>query len=260
MLLASLIPPFLKLFVGHDKELYAYLRSITGFVPHHIDFYKLALVHRSSPVKDREGKWANNERLEYLGDAVLDFVVGDYLYRHFPREREGFLTSMRSNIVKRESLNQVAARFDIERHMSVSAHSQSHNSYIGGNAIEALVGALYLDRGIRRATRFIERQIIAQFDMEHPAQAERNFKSRLIEWTQHKQVTIEFQLVDSRLDESGNPIFKTAILLGGVFASDGSGYSKKESHQNASRVAIERLKQDADFRAQVLLTAAQQST
>lgn len=256
MMLSSFIPPFIKLLASRDKELYAYLRGITGYMPHNIEIYKLALVHRSNPVKDRDGQWVNNERLEYLGDAVLDFVVGTYLYKHFPHKQEGFLTSMRSNIVKRDSLNRVAAQFDIESHMSVSAHSKSHNSYIGGNAIEALVGALYLDRGIRRTAKFIEKHIIARFDMEHPAETERNYKSRLIEWTQHHQVSIEFQLIDSRLDEAGNPVFKTAILLGGIFASDGSGYSKKESHQNASRVALERLQADTDFRARVLLTVA----
>lgn len=255
MLIADLIS-FVKFLVARDKELYVFIHSITGFYPRNIELYRLALVHRSMPVKTPDGRWANNERLEFLGDAVLDAIVGNYLYHQFPNKHEGFLTSTRAKIVQRESLNRIGKLFKIESHVRASAHSSSHNSYIAGNAVEALVGAIYLDRGYETCRRFIERRIIGKnLNLEDLVKTEQNFKSRLIEWTQKHRVSIEFELVDTYNDEEGNPIFKTAILLGGIFASDGVGYSKKESHQNASRLAYERISGNKVFARQVLATA-----
>ena len=224
-----------KLLFSKDKELYVFIHGITGFYPRNIALYKLAFVHRSMPVKTESGKWVNNERLEYLGDAVLDLVVAAYLYDKYPEQHEGFLTSTRAKIVQRESLNRIGRVFHLESHVKASAHSSSHNSYISGNAVEALVGAIYLDRGYKVAQRFI--------------------KSRLIEWTQKYHVSIEFELIDTYSDADNNPIFKTAILLGGIFAADATGYSKKESHQGASKKALDRVASDTLFREQVLSTA-----
>ena len=208
------------------------------------------------PVKTANGRWANNERLEFLGDAILDAVVGAYLYDKYPNKHEGFLTSTRAKIVQRESLNRIGKAFRLESHVRAASPSSSHNSYISGNAVEALVGAIYLDRGYEACKQFIEEKIIAQhLDLKELVKTERNFKSRLIEWTQKYRVNIEFQLIDTMNDTDGNPIFKTAVLLGGIYAADGSGYSKKESHQDASKKAFERLKKDNIFREQVLSTA-----
>ena len=140
--------------------------------------------------------------------------------------------------------------------MKASAHSSSHNSYISGNAVEALVGAIYLDRGYKVAQRFICRKIIDEnIKLEDLVNTEKNFKSRLIEWTQKYHVSIEFELIDTYSDADNNPIFKTAILLGGIFAADATGYSKKESHQGASKKALDRVASDTLFREQVLSTA-----
>lgn len=246
----------IKFLFAKEKELYVFIHGITGFYPLNIDYYKLALVHRSMPMKTSNGRWANNERLEFLGDAILDAVVGAYLYNHYPTKHEGFLTSTRAKIVQRESLNRIGREFRLESHVRASSHSSSHNSYISGNAVEALVGAIYLDRGYKTCKDFIEKKIIAEhLDIKELIKTEQNYKSRLIEWTQKYRVTIEFQLIDTMNDSDGNPIFKTAVLLGGVYAADGSGYSKKESHQGASRKAYERLKSDKIFREQVLSTA-----
>ena len=255
MLITDLIS-FVKFLAAKDKELYVFIHSVTGFYPRHIDLYRLALVHRSMPVKTPDGHWANNERLEFLGDAILDAIVGNYLYRQYPDKHEGFLTSTRAKIVQRESLNRIGRLFKIENHVRASAHSSSHNSYIAGNAVEALVGAIYLDRGYETCRRFIERRIIADnLNIDDLVKTEQNFKSRLIEWTQKHRVNIDFELVDTFNDQNGNPVFKTAILLGGIFAASGTGYSKKESHQNASRDAFERLNTDNIFAGQVLSTA-----
>ena len=249
----------IKFLFAKEKELYVFIHGITGFYPLHIEYYKLALVHRSMPVKTASGRWANNERLEFLGDAILDAVVGAYLYDLYPNKHEGFLTSTRAKIVQRESLNRIGKAFKLESHVRASTHSSSHNSYISGNAVEALVGAIYLDRGYQACKDFIEKKIIAEhLNLKELIKTEQNYKSRLIEWTQKYRVTIEFQLVDTMNDEEGNPIFKTAVLLGGVYAADGSGYSKKESHQGASKKAYERLRKDNIFREQVLSTASSQ--
>ncbi len=246
----------IKFLFAKEKGLYVFIHGITGFYPLHIEYYKLALVHRSMPVKSSNGRWANNERLEFLGDAILDAVVGAYLYDLYPTKHEGFLTSTRAKIVQRESLNRIGKELRLESHVRASSHSSSHNSYISGNAVEALVGAIYLDRGYKACKDFIEKKLIDEhLNLKELVKTERNYKSRLIEWTQKYRVAIEFQLIDTMNDSDGNPIFKTAVLLGGIYASDGSGYSKKESHQAASKKAFERLKTDKIFREQVLSTA-----
>ncbi|MBP5560834.1 MAG: ribonuclease III [Muribaculaceae bacterium] len=246
-----------KFLFSKDKGLCVFIHGITGFFPRNVELYRLALVHRSLPVKDASNGWANNERLEFLGDAILDAVVGTYLYNLYPDKPEGFLTSTRAKIVQRESLNRIGKLLRIDTRVRAAAHSSSHNSYIAGNAVEALVGAIYLDRGFKACRRFIEKRLIAaHIDLNDLVRTEQNYKSRLIEWTQKYRVNIEFELIDTFSDAQGSPIFKTAILLGGIFAADAIGYSKKESHQGASKKAYERLHDDKLFAQRVLATAA----
>lgn len=255
MLLSNAISRIKLLFVK-DKELYVFIYRITGYYPRDIKLYRLAMVHRSKAIKSDDGHWTNNERLEFLGDAVLDTVVADYLYSTFPHKHEGFLTSTRAKIVQRESLNRIGNMLHLDGFVNASMHSSAHNSYICGNTLEALVGAVYLDQGYKRCRRFIiERLIKKHFNINKLVKTDQNYKSRLIEWTQKYRIDIEYELVESYTDEDKNPIFKTAVILGGFFASDAVGYSKKESHQAASRKALERLKQDPDFLEQVLATA-----
>lgn len=245
-----------KLLFIKDKELYIFIHNITGYYPRDIRLYQLAMVHRSKPVKLPDGRWANNERLEFLGDAVLDTVVADFLYTTFPGKHEGFLTSTRAKIVQRESLNRIGNSLHLDSHVHALTHSSSHNSYICGNALEALVGAIYLDLGYARCHKFIIDRIIKKhFDLNELVKTEQNFKSRLIEWTQKYRVSIEFELVDSHTDADKNPVFRTAVILGGIYASDAVGYSKKESHQSASKKALDRLRDDQQFCEQVLSTA-----
>ena len=248
----------IKLLFVKEKELYVFIHRITGYYPRDIRPYQLAMVHRSKPVKLADGSWANNERLEYLGDAVLDTVVADFLYHTYPGKHEGFLTSTRAKIVQRESLNRIGNSLHLDSHVHALMHSSSHNSYICGNALEALVGAIYLDQGYSRCRKFIVNRLIKKhFDLNSLVKTEQNFKSRLIEWTQKYHITIEYELVDSYSDADKNPVFRTAVILGGIYASDAVGYSKKESHQSASKKALDRLKHDPQFCEQVLATAAQ---
>ena len=256
MLLSDAIS-LIKLLFLKDKELYVFIHRTTGYFPHDIKLYKLAMVHRSKPVMAKDGHWINNERLEFLGDAVLDNVVADYLYTTFPHRHEGFLTSTRAKIVQRESLNRIGNSLHLDKHIHANTHSSAHNSYLCGNALEAIVGAVYLDQGYKRCRKFIIKRLIKRhFDLNNLVRTEQNFKSRLIEWTQKHRVSIEFELVSSHTDEYKNPIFRTAVILGGIHASEATGYSKKESHQIAAKKALDRLNNDQQFCQQVLSTAA----
>ena len=256
MLLSNAIS-LIKLLFVKDKELYLFIHRVTGYYPRDIKPYQLAMIHRSKPVKLDNGRWANNERLEYLGDAVLDTVIADFLYSSFPDKHEGFLTSTRAKIVQRESLNRIGNTLHLDSHMHALTHSSSHNSYICGNALEALVGAVYLDQGYKRCRKFIINKLVKKhFDLNDLVKTEQNFKSRLIEWTQKYRVTIEFELINTYTDSNKNPVFNTAVILGGFYVADANGYSKKESHQAASKKALERLDADPEFRARVLSTAA----
>ena len=248
----------IKLLFVKEKELYVFIHSITGYYPRDIRPHQLAMVHRSKPVKLEDGSWANNERLEFLGDAVLDTVVADFLYHTYPGKHEGFLTSTRAKIVQRESLNRIGNSLHLDSHVHALTHTSSHNSYICGNALEALVGAIYLDQGYKRCRKFIINRLVNKhFDLNDLVKTEQNFKSRLIEWCQKHHVSIEYELIDTQTDSDKNPVFRTAVILGGIYASDALGYSKKESHQSASREALDRLKKDQQFCEQVLSTATQ---
>ena len=150
----------IKLPFRKEKELYSSLYDILGFYPRNIEYYKLALMHKSIMHRGANGKPVNNERLEFLGDAILDAVVGDIVYRRFPGKREGFLTNTRSKLVQRETLNRLAREMGVCRLILSSGSASSHNNYMGGNAFEALVGAIYLDRGYAGCMQFMERRII----------------------------------------------------------------------------------------------------
>ena len=137
----------IKLPFRKEKELFSALFAILGFYPHNIEYYKQALMHKSIRKRNDKGKPLNNERLEFLGDAILDAVVGDVVYRHYEGKREGFLTNTRSKLVSRDTLGKVASEMGLGGLLLSAGHSTSHNSYVEGNALEALVGAIYLDRG-----------------------------------------------------------------------------------------------------------------
>ena len=181
----------IKLPFRKEKELYSSLFDIIGFYPHDISFYKLALMHKSVMRRNAKGKPVNNERLEFLGDAILDAIVGDIVYQHFRGKREGFLTNTRSKLVQRDTLNKLAQEMGINQLILSSGHSSSHNSYMGGNAFEALVGAIYLDQGYDACMRFMSKRILAKMiNIDKVAYKEVNFKSKLIEWAQKNKVRL----------------------------------------------------------------------
>ena len=246
-----------RLLFRKDKESYLCFYRMLGFYPRNIRIYEQALLHKSSSVKSDKGRLLNNERLEFLGDAILDAVVGDIVYQKFDGKREGFLTNTRSKIVSRESLNRLAEQIGLLKLIKFNTRQSAHNSYMGGNAFEALVGAIYLDRGYEYCKFFMERRIIGQYlDLNKVSRKEVNFKSKLIEWTQKNKVEIVFELVEQSYDEFNSPIFESEILIEGIHACKGKGYSKKESQQIAAHETLNKIKKDSAFVESVLAAKA----
>lgn len=204
----------IRLFFRKDKEPYLCFYKILGFYPRNIEYYKQALLHKSSSIKAGKGRLLNNERLEFLGDAILDAVVADIVYKKFEGKREGFLTNTRSKIVQRDTLNRVAVEIGLDKMIVYTTKQSSHNSYMCGNAFEALVGAIYLDRGYRACKKFMEERIINQYlNLEKVSRKEVNFKSKLIEWSQKNKFEINFNLTGQHTDEEQNPVFETLVLV-----------------------------------------------
>ena len=238
----------MKLPFRKEKELFSSLYQIMGFYPRHIELYKQALLHKSVGKRNEKGKPLNNERLEFLGDAVLDAVVGDIVFRHFEGKREGFLTNTRSKLVSRDTLGKLSKEMGIPQLIMSSGHSTSHNSYMNGNAFEALVGAIYLDRGYGACMRFMEKRILAHLiNIDKVAYKEVNFKSKLLEWSQKNRVKMEFRDLEQNRDEKNSPVFTTQVFIEGLEGCKGTGYSKKESQQNASKETLQRLRREPQF-------------
>jgi RNAse III (EC 3.1.26.3) len=209
------------------------------------------LLHKSISMRSEKGRPINNERLEFLGDAILDAIVGDIVYRHFEGRREGFLTNTRSKIVQRETLNKLAVEIGLDKLVKYSTRSSSHNSYMYGNAFEAFIGAIYLDQGYDRCKQFMEEKIFKNYiDLDKMSRKEVNFKSKLIEWSQKNKMEVSFELIEQFLDEEYNPMFHTEVRIEGISAGTGTGYSKKESQQNAAQMALKKIK-DAAFKEEV---------
>lgn len=186
------------------------------------------MLHKSSSVETGDGKWLNNERLEFLGDGILDAAVADIVYKRYPNKREGFLTNTRSKIVQRETMNKVAVQLGLDQMVVYSTKINSHNNHMYGNALEALIGAIYLDQGYDVCYKFIRDVMIEKYiDVDTLVRKEINFKSNLIEWSQKNKISISFDLIESFTDHDGNPVFQSAIKLLGEQIGIGIGYSKK---------------------------------
>ncbi len=214
------------------------LKNILGFAPGKTAIYKVALSHRSNVSQADE----NNERLEYLGDAVLDAIVGDYLYRKYPLEPEGYLTEMRSKIVNRHSLNDVAVKMGLRQ---LTYYDKSSNylkiSGIFGNTLEALIGAVYLDKGYEKTKKFVIHRILGTFiDVESLEQEEINHKNKLYSWANKNGHQLEFELLDEHV-EGGRPFFTITTVVDGKKMASGKAFSKKDAGQIAAEKTLKRL-------------------
>lgn len=239
----------IRLLFHKDRESYFCFYKILEFFPRNIRFYEQALLHKSTSIRSEKGRPLNNERLEFLGDAILDAIVGDIVYKHFEGRREGFLTNTRSKIVQRETLNKLAVEIGLDKLVKYSTRSSSHNSYMYGNAFEAFIGAIYLDQGYERCKQFMEKKILKNYiDLDKMSRKEVNFKSKLIEWSQKTKMEVSFELIEQFLDQDYNPMFHTEVRIESLSAGTGTGYSKKESQQNAAQMALKKIKSDEAFK------------
>ncbi len=235
------------------KEPYLTFYNIVGFYPHDLSLYQQAVAHKSSSIRLNNGQWVNNERLEFLGDAILDAIIADILFKKFENKKEGFLTNMRSRIVQRDTLNKLGLELGLDKLLISSTRNVAHNTNMYGDALEALIAAIYLDQGYRVAKKFVFDTLIKEhLDIEDVVKNEVDFKSRLIEWGQKIKVDVRFDLIKSYYDENHNPIFHSNVYIADVEIATGIGYSKKESHQKAAEQALKLIEEDESFEDKIL--------
>ena len=236
----------LKLRWSRDREYYKTVKHLFGFLPNNIELYKLALIHRSASLFLEDGTPINNERLEFLGDAVIEAIVSDYLFIEFPERDEGFLTQLRSKIVSRSTINALGLRLGLDRHIIVQGGGNFAQKHLYGDALEAMVGAMYLDKGYEFANRLFINEILRRYiNLSSMTRTETDFKSRLIEWGQKNKRRITFSTVNGEAFTSQHPTFRSTVLLDGAEIGTGEGGSKKEAEQRAAMHAAERLRETA---------------
>ena len=229
---------------ANQRKKYSQLKKILGFSPRKWDYYQLALTH-SSVYNDHRSRLQNNERLEFLGDSVLGTVISDILYQTYPNKREGELTNLRSKVVQRATLDNLAVKIGLNKLVSSNEHTPQFKAHINGNAFEALMGAIFMDRGYKKSKKFILKLIKEKhIDLEQLSKQEINFKSKFIEWTQHRKVDYEFIFEAPIYDKSTNSsLFTTKLKVEGILVGTGTGYTKKEAQQLACKNALIKIKQ-----------------
>ncbi len=222
---------------SRDRGLYGSLKYILGFYPGNIEFYKQAFRHSSAAREIREGVKDSNERLEFLGDAVLGAVIGEYLFNMFPYKDEGFLTKMRSKIVSRAELNKLAHKIGLDAFLEKNIGQDQKNRSIYGDAFEALIGAVYLDKGFKGARQFIVNRIVKyHIDIEEVEARENDYKSKLVEWTQKEKKSLRFSLVQE-IGFGQDKQFLVEVLIDNQAFGSGQHYSKKRAEQIAAEIA-----------------------
>jgi ribonuclease-3 len=227
---------FYNYFLSKDRKLAKSLSNVLGFTPANLDLFKLAFYHRSgNSIKDQP---VNNERLEFLGDAILSSVVASYLYRKYPYQNEGFLTKMRSKIVKRETLNSIADQMGIDMLLLEFNDTRLSRSMLG-NALEALLGAIYLDFGYEWTRNFIIKNILRRYLNVHQLELlDDNYKSQLLEYCQKIGKEVEFVVKEKGMVDKRDH-FKISVLINGVPLAEGENFNKKAAEQMASERALE---------------------
>ncbi|MFI3292929.1 MAG: ribonuclease III [Rikenellaceae bacterium] len=232
--MVNFIRRYIRRNYGEDRVYYSMVDDIWGFVPHNIELYKLALIHKSASLVLEDGTHINNERLEYLGDAIIEAVTSDYLYIELPNHNEGSLTQLRSKIVSRQSLNRIAKAMGLDAY--VISNGNFAQKHLLGDAFEAAIGAIYLDMGYDFVNRLLINKIYLDYiNLEDIMLSETDFKSRLIEWAQKEHHSIEFVTSHDVYSTSRRPLFYSKVIVAGVEVGHGVGDSKKEAEQRAAQ-------------------------
>lgn len=230
---------------GENKEFYLFFKNVLGFTPHNIKLYQIAFIHKSKSVDMGQGWRVNNERLEYLGDAVLSAVVAEFLYKKYPHQGEGFLTEMRSKLVSRSNLNKLAQKIGLSQLIKYNRESQGVFKSIDGDAFEALIGAIYLEKGYRFTRRVIIDKIMGIYlDVDTMAHTDWNFKSKMIDWGQknHKKISFEVERVMYQGKESRRQ-YDVRVKVDGEPAEHAIEYSIKAAEQLAAEKTYKKFQE-----------------
>jgi ribonuclease-3 len=228
---------FLRTYFSSHRKMRQAIKNIFGFYPGNIFLYKQAFRHKSASLQQKSGLRINNERLEYLGDAVLSLVVADYVFRRFPFENEGFLTQMRSKIVSRASLNKLSQKLGLKDFMYFANTDVRQMKSVGGDAFEAFIGALYLDRGYAFTKKIIIRRILeVHFDLDQLKQAEISYKSKMIEWAQKTKKEYRFQILGEK-NVRNRKQFQIAVFINNNLIAEAYDYTIKGAENLAAEKA-----------------------
>jgi ribonuclease III len=226
-------------YLSDEKQFIQKIHHITGYLPVNPSLYHLAFLHSSV----HNNVHMNNERLELLGDAVIDLVISEHLFMKYPYKGEGFLTEMRSKIVSREQLNRVAMEIGLVELIKVrKGVGDLKNSSVLGNALEALTGAIYLDLGYNRSARFFQQRILLQhYNIEELEKTVVNFKSKVIEWGQKHDKDVRFEMLEEQ-EHKGKKIYRMGLKIDGEVIASDQNFSKKKAEQKAAEKACELLR------------------
>jgi len=223
-----------------DKILIRSIKNIFGFYPENVSLYKLAFLHKSVAV-EQNGHKVSNERMEYLGDAVLSSIVADYLFKKFPYKEEGFLTEMRSKLVSREQLNKLSRRIGLDKFIQSNQDSKSFYRSMEGDAFEAFIGAIYMDKGYNFTRKIVINRIInVYFDIDELEKLEVNFKSKLIEWSQKERKTVEFIMV-TEIGTGSSKQYIVEVRINQNLYGTGQDFSIKGAEKIAAEKAYSAL-------------------
>jgi ribonuclease-3 len=230
-------------YILDKREFGSCLKGLLGFRPGTLMIYEVAFIHRSASFNLPDGQRINNERLEFLGDAVLDMILSDFLFEKYPEASEGFMTKIRSRIVNRDVLNQLAVSMEINK-LLVSNISSGHNMrHLYGNALEALIGAIFLDKGLKKTKRFFIKNVLEKYlDLHTIMNTDNDYKSLVFEWVQKKKNNLAFTYNEEYDFDLKKSVFTTILCIDKEEFGRGQGASKKEAEQEASRQAWEKLK------------------
>ena len=225
---------FFQNYFSTDKKLFLALRNILGFYPQNLSLYKQCLRHRSAAIALKEGADNSNERLEFLGDAVLGASVAHYLFRKFPYKDEGFLTKIRSRIVSRTNLNNLSRKLGLFEMIEVNRNNEQIYKSAGGDALEAFIGAIYLDQGYQEAQSFVINKLIKlHLDLEEILNTDKDYKSKLVEWSQKEKIVIRYEVAAEK-GSGTSRYYIIDLYVDEVKQTTGNGNSKKIAEQHAA--------------------------